>query len=99
VGGANFESPRTGVADLTLNDLKPGEHGRVRGCDGDGALVQRLCEMGFVPGVPLRVVRYAPLGDPMQVELYGYHVSLRKSEASLVRVERLAALEPACGRR
>lgn len=85
------------MADLTLNDLKPGERGRVRSCEGDGSVTQRLCEMGFVPGVPLRVVRFAPLGDPMQVELYGYQVSLRKSEASLIRVERLAVLEPACG--
>lgn len=49
-------------------------------------MLQRLCEMGFVPGVSVRVVRYAPLGDPMEVELYGSHVSLRKSEAALLRV-------------
>ena len=93
-----FEGARIRVAELTLDELKPGEHARVHSSIGDGAVLQRLCEMGFVPGVALRVVRYAPLGDPMQVELFGYHVSLRKSEASLIRVERIAALEPACGR-
>ena len=82
---------------LTLNHLKPGEQARVLRCLGDGAVFQRLCEMGFVPGVALRVVRYAPFGDPMQVEVHGYHLSLRKSEASMVEVERTCALEPASG--
>jgi Fe2+ transport system protein FeoA len=43
--------------------------------------------MGFVPGTALRVVRLAPLGDPMEVELHGYHVSLRRSEARTILVE------------
>jgi ferrous iron transport protein B len=48
---------------------------------------RRLLEMGFVPGTTVRVVRLAPLGDPMQVELHGYHVSLRLSEARTILVE------------
>jgi Fe2+ transport system protein FeoA len=73
---------------LTLKDLKPGETARVQCCSGQGAVFQRLCEMGFVAGVPLRVVRFAPLGDPMQVEIHNYHLSLRKAEAAMVQVER-----------
>jgi Fe2+ transport system protein FeoA len=84
------------MPELTLDCLKPGDCAVVKSCLGEGAVFQRLCEMGFVEGVPLRVVRYAPLGDPMQVELYGYHVSLRKSEAASIQVVR-TLLEPACG--
>lgn len=76
---------------LTLRDLKPGDLGRVIDCLGDGPVFQRLCELGFVGGACLRVVRFAPFGDPMQVAIGCQHLSLRKSEASLVRVERLAS--------
>ncbi len=76
---------------LTLDNLKPGERARVRGCVGEGVAFQRLCEMGFVEGAPLRVVRYAPMGDPMEVELHDYLLSLRKSEARMVQVELLSA--------
>ena len=82
---------------ITLKDMKPGEQARVKRCSGDGAVFQRLCEMGFVPGTCVRVVRFAPLGDPMQVELYGYQLSLRKSEAAMIEVEGTGVLEPACG--
>lgn len=73
---------------VTLNELRPGEIARVAGCAGEGAVFQRLCEMGFVAGAELRVVRYAPFGDPMEVELDNYHLSLRKAEARMVQVER-----------
>lgn len=73
----------------TLKDLKPGECGRISGCVGDGAILQRLCEMGLVAGTLLRVIRLAPLGDPMEVEVRNFHLSLRKAEAALVEVEPL----------
>jgi len=76
------------VQRLTLNDLKPGERARVQSCLGEGAVFQRLCEMGFVEGAPLRLVRYAPFGDPLEVELHDYHLSLRKAEAAMIEVER-----------
>jgi len=73
---------------LTLKDLKPGDRGRIVDCLGNGPVFQRLCEMGFVGGARLRVVRYAPFGDPIQVAIGSQHLSLRKAEASLVRIER-----------
>ena len=90
------------VRSLTLDQLQPGEHARVTQCRlekalGPHALVQRLCEMGLVPGAAVRVVRFAPFGDPMEVEVYGYHLSLRKSEAAWIEVERTPAPEPTCG--
>jgi Fe2+ transport system protein FeoA len=54
---------------------------------GNGRLIQRLMEMGVVTGTRIRVVRLAPLGDPMEVELHHYLLSLRKSEAGAVEVE------------
>ena len=74
----------------TLADLAPGERATVRGVRGAGVLRRRLLEMGFVSGTSLRVVRLAPLGDPMEVELHGYHLSLRRSEAGTVLVRRSA---------
>ncbi len=73
---------------VTLKDLQPGDHARVLRCRGTGAIFQRLCEMGFVAGAPVRLVRFAPLGDPLEVELTDYHLSLRKSEAGMIEVER-----------
>ncbi len=72
---------------VTLNTLRPGEKGRVLRCRGNGSIFQRLCEMGFVEGAALRVVRYAPFGDPVEVELTDYHLSLRKAEAGMIEVE------------
>lgn len=54
---------------------------------GTDGLSQRLMELGLVSGIDLEVVRYAPLGDPMQVSLEGCHLSLRKSEAARIEVE------------
>lgn len=73
---------------LTLKDLRPGERARVLTCRGSGPAFQRLCEMGFIDGAPIRLVRVAPLGDPIEVELSDYHLSLRKAEAGMIEVER-----------
>jgi len=70
----------------TLADLRPGERGVVRAVRGASTLRRRLLEMGFVSGTSVRVVRLAPLADPMEVELHGYHFSLRRSEADTVLV-------------
>jgi ferrous iron transport protein A len=72
----------------TLGDLRPGDHAVVRAVSGSSTLRRRLLEMGFVSGTKVRVVRLAPLADPMEVELHGYHFSLRRSEADTVLVRR-----------
>jgi|LNFM01.2.fsa_nt_gb ferrous iron transport protein A len=74
------------VSSRTLGTLSVGESGEVAGIDGDGALVVRLAEMGFVVGTHVRLVKVAPLGDPLQLTLRGYHVSLRRAEAARVRI-------------
>ncbi len=70
----------------TLNQLKPGQSGVVGGLRGDGAIHQRLQEMGIIEGTLLEVIRMAPLGDPMEILVQGYHLSLRKSEAAFVEL-------------
>lgn len=68
----------------TLDQLKPGDGGIVQRLFGDGAIHQRLLEMGVIEGAGVEVVRMAPLGDPMEILVQGYHLSLRKTEAALV---------------
>ena len=80
----------TNRAELTLADLKPGESGRVTGFTEDGDVPSRVLEMGVLPGTDVTVVRLAPLGDPIDVHVRGYHLSLRADEARLVRVIRTA---------
>jgi Fe2+ transport system protein FeoA len=70
-----------------LDALAPGCRGVVKIVAAENGARRRLLEMGFVPGTPLRVVRLAPLGDPMQIELHGYHISLRRSEARTILVD------------
>lgn len=68
----------------TLADLLPAEHGRIRCVTGADGLSQRLSEIGFTPGQTVRVVRFAPLGDPMQVRIRGFNIALRRQDAQRI---------------
>lgn len=70
----------------TLDQLKIGQRGRVEEVAGEDALVQRLMEMGLLEGAEIEVLGVAPLGDPMEVRLRDYRLSLRRNEASRIRV-------------
>ena len=71
----------------TLDQLKPKQTGVVAGLRGMGDTQQRLLEMGVSDGAEVEVLRYAPLGDPMEIFVRGFHLTLRKSEAALVQLE------------
>jgi ferrous iron transport protein A len=71
----------------TLADLRVGQGGRVLALEGASAIVQRLLEMGITKGVEVTVVRFAPLGDPMEVKVRGYLLSLRRADARAVRLD------------
>jgi Fe2+ transport system protein FeoA len=71
----------------SLDQLGVGQRGRVAALVGGDALVQRLLEMGLFEGAEVEVVGFAPLGDPMEVRLRDYRLSLRRSEAARVQVE------------
>lgn len=70
-----------------LSALKPGESGVVVRLTGDSTLRTRLTEMGVLRGDPVKVLKYAPLGDPMELLVSGYHLSLRKRDAECVVVD------------
>ena len=72
---------------MTLDVLEPQRDASIVAVSGDGALAQRLLAMGFLPGAAVRVVQVAPLGDPLTVDLEGWRVSLRRSEARRLEVE------------
>lgn len=70
----------------TLNDVASGETVCVSKLTGDGAIKRRLMDMGITKGTEIFVRKLAPLGDPVEVTVRGYELSLRKSEAKLVYV-------------
>lgn len=71
----------------TLDQLRPKETGVIAALRGEGSLQQRMLEMGVTDGAEIEVLRYAPLGDPMEIYVRGFHLSLRKSEAAFVEME------------
>ena len=71
----------------SLDQLHTGQRGCVAALAGGDALVQRLLEMGLFEGAEVEVIGFAPLGDPMEVRLGDYRLSLRRSEAARVQVE------------
>ena len=72
---------------VALSDMKPGDRGRVVSVRAAVNIRQRLIDMGLLPGVELEMLRLAPLGDPIEIKLKGYRLSLRKIEASTIAVE------------
>jgi len=75
---------------IPLSDLQPGDQGEVVMVKAQGPIRQRLLEMGFIRGVRLRVEKLAPLGDPMELVIKGYHLSLRRDESACILVHRVA---------
>ena len=77
----------TGGFMRTLKDVKVGESTRVVRVNGQGALRRRIMDMGVTKGVEIYVRKLAPLGDPIEINVRGYELSLRKEDASLIEVE------------
>lgn len=74
---------------MTLSELKPGEKGQIERVAGVGAVRRRIADMGVTKGSLVEVVRVAPLGDPIDVKIKGYHLSLRKDEAADIAVKKV----------
>ncbi|HFD12156.1 MAG TPA: ferrous iron transport protein A [Crenotrichaceae bacterium] len=73
-----------------LKDIDIGQKGRIIGfTEGDKAYRKRLLAMGLTPGVEFTMIRSAPLGDPVEIEIRDYSLSLRKAEAESLMIERL----------
>ena len=71
----------------TLKDIKVGEITAVIKVHGDGPVRRRIMDMGITKGVEIYVRKVAPLGDPMELNLRGYELTLRKADASMIEVE------------
>lgn len=70
-----------------LDQLRPGQRGRIRTLAGNDALVQRLMEMGLIEGEEIEVIALAPLGGPLEIRLGDSRLSLRRGEAARVQVD------------
>ena len=71
----------------TLREVKVGETVKVVKLNGEGAVKRRIMDMGITKGVEIFVRKVAPLGDPVEVTVRGYELSLRKADAEMVEVE------------
>lgn len=74
---------------MTLRELNIGESARVDVVGGEGALRQHFLDMGIIPGVEVTVVKFAPMGDPMEIRLHGYDLTLRLDDAQKIQVTKI----------
>ncbi len=72
---------------MTLKEVKPGNTVKVTKISGEGAIKRRIMDMGLTKGVEIFVRKVAPLGDPVEISVRGYELSVRKYDAELVEVE------------
>lgn len=72
----------------TVCDLKPGEAGTVISIGSSGALRRRIIDMGITPGAVIIMRKVAPFGDPIEINVRGYELSIRKSEAQEIQIEK-----------
>ncbi|MBI4820778.1 MAG: ferrous iron transport protein A [Deltaproteobacteria bacterium] len=75
----------------TVADLSRGQHGRIQEVVGHDAVGHRLMEMGMVRGADVKLIRVAPLGDPLELEVRGYRLSIRRDEARRFLIEEAPA--------
>lgn len=71
---------------MKLNEVKVGESVKVKKIEGSGAIKRRIMDMGIVKDVEIYVRKVAPLGDPIEVKVRGYELSLRKEDAKMIEV-------------
>lgn len=71
----------------TLKDIRVGEHAVIKRLHGEGALKRRIMDMGLTKGTEVYVRKVAPLGDPMELTVRGYELSVRRGDAELIEVE------------
>lgn len=81
--------PQQNSSSLYLSDLKQNEKGKIRHCSAGGVLKQKLLSMGFIPGTEITVLRNAPLRDPIEIGIHNCLITIRRSEAELLKVELL----------
>ena len=75
---------------MTLDQIKKGQHALITRVDGEGPLAQRLMSLGLLEGTRVKLIRRALGGDPLEVDVMGYALSLRKSEARQIKITTVA---------
>ncbi len=78
---------------MTLNEMKIGQSATITTVDGDGALRCRLLDMGLIPHTKVKLQKVAPLGDPIEILVRGYELTLRIEDAQKIEVENVEAAE------
>ena len=74
---------------MTLKDLEIGDIARIDTVGGEGALRQHFLDMGVIPGVEAKVIKFAPMGDPMEIQVHGYELTLRLDDATNIEVTKI----------
>ncbi len=74
---------------MTLNDLKPGDSAVITLVSGEGTLRQHFLDMGVIPGAEIKLIKLAPMGDPMEFQIHGYELTLRIDDAKKIEVENI----------
>ena len=72
---------------MNLSQLKPGESARIISVGGSGSLRQHFLDMGLIQGAEVTVVKYAPMGDPVEIRIHGYELTLRLADAEKIEVK------------
>ena len=72
---------------MQLNELKQGQSAYIEAVGGEGALRQHLLDMGVIPGAHVKLIKFAPMGDPMEVRIHGYELTLRLSDAEKIEID------------
>lgn len=72
---------------MTLKELKPGQEGIVVSIGERGPARTRIMDMGVTPGAKVKVIKVAPFGDPIEINIRGYELSLRKDEANQIQIK------------
>lgn len=71
---------------MTLNELRPGQSGVITEVGGEGALRCRFLDMGLIPRTKVKLIKTAPMGDPIEIELRGYNLTLRIDDAKKIGI-------------
>lgn len=79
---------------MTLKDLEIGKSARITAVGGEGSLRQHFLDMGVIPGAVVTLIKYAPMGDPMELRIHGYELTLRLSDAEKIEIDQSSIKEP-----
>ncbi len=75
---------------MTIDDLKIGQQGIIATVGGEGALPLRILDMGLIPGTQVRLQKVAPMGDPIQIQVRGYELTIRREDARRITLREVS---------